>query len=88
MGRPVTAEEIPKTIKFCEAAAVLNVSASTVSDMVKRGEIPASAIVRYGKGRRRIIKSELVKVFKGWQSSNLSDSSSSSGTSANSKSDA
>ena len=63
-------DEIPETIKFCEAAKLLGVSTSTVSNMVKSGEIPASAVVRIGKGSiRRIKKRELERVFRGWQSS-------------------
>lgn len=63
-------DEIPETIKFCEAAELLGVSTSTISNMVKSGEIPEAAIVRYGEGRlRRIIKGELIKAFRGWQES-------------------
>ena len=66
-------DEIPETIKFCEAAELLGVSTSTISNMVKSGEIPPEAVVRIGKGGiRRINKSELERVFRGWQSSSTS----------------
>jgi len=63
-------DEIPETISFAEAAKLINVSSSTISQYVKKGRIPEDAVVTYpsdGKRpHRKIIKSKLIETFSSW----------------------